>query len=118
MPKEKGLNILITGASRGIGNAIAKKICLRTNKLFLTSKHVETLDKAIKELEAIYDGKIYCCNLDQADALNASEFLLNWINMKATHLDAVILCAGNFIDGKIQDIESHDFIENMNTNFF
>lgn len=118
MPKQKGLNILITGASRGIGNAIAKKICLRANNLFLTSKHIEILEKAVKEIETIYNGAIYYCNLNQSDALNTSEYLVEWINTKATHLDAVILCAGSFIDGKIQDVESYDFVESMNINFF
>ena len=49
MPKD--LNILITGASRGIGNAIAKKISSRANKLFLTSKYSVTIDKAVDELK-------------------------------------------------------------------
>ncbi len=51
---QKGLRILITGASRGIGYAIAKKVCLIAEKLLLTSKYPETIAKAVREFRCNY----------------------------------------------------------------
>lgn len=115
MPKD--LNILITGASRGIGNAIAKKISSRANKLFLTSKYSVTIDKAVDELETFFNGDIYCFNVDQADSANAADKFGDWLRKNTDYLDAVILCAGDFVEGKLQEVEKDDFIKNMNTNF-
>lgn len=115
MPKD--LNILITGASRGIGNAIAKKISSRSNKLFLTSKYPTTIDKAVDELKTFFNGEIYCFNVDQADSANAADKFGNWLRKSTDYLDAAILCAGDFVEGKLQEVEKDDFIRNMNTNF-
>lgn len=113
----RNLNILITGASRGIGNSIAKQMTKRANKMFLTSKHLETINKAAEELCTIFHGEIYCHSIDQADSINAAKQIGNWVKEKTECLDAVILCAGDFVEGKIQDVEINDFIGNMNTNF-
>lgn len=113
----KNLNILITGASRGIGNAIAKKISSRADKLFLTSKYSATIDKAVHELKTFFDGDIYCFNMDQADAVNAVDEFGDWLRKNTDYLDAVILCAGDFVEGKLQEVKKDDFIKNMNTNF-
>lgn len=112
----KNLNILITGASRGIGNAIAKKISSRADKLFLTSKYSATIDNAVKELTTFFNGSIYCFNMDQADSTNAANKFGEWVRENTDCLDAVILCAGDFVEGKLQEVEKDDFIKNMNTN--
>ena len=106
MPKD--LNILITGASRGIGNAIAKKISSRANKLFLTSKYSVTIDKAVDELKTFFNGDIYCFNVDQADSANAADKFGDWLRKNTDYLDAVILCAGDFVEGKLQEVEKNN----------
>jgi short-subunit dehydrogenase len=44
------MNIVITGASKGIGFAIAKKFAAHGHHLFLTSKTAADLIKAVDEL--------------------------------------------------------------------
>ena len=45
-------NILITGASRGMGFAIAKQLCGMSQNLLLTAKSPDNLRKATNELAA------------------------------------------------------------------
>ena len=115
---QKGLNILITGASRGIGNAIAKKVSSRSYKLLLTSKYPTTINKAVKELKTIFNGEILYFNMNQEDSINAAKKFGKWVRENTKSLDAVILCAGDFIEGNLQEVKKEDFIKNMNTNFF
>ena len=61
----ENLNILITGASRGIGNAIACAIAHRAENLIVTSQHSETLKKGIEKIRKGYDGVIHQYNVDQ-----------------------------------------------------
>lgn len=114
---QKNLRILITGASRGIGYAIAKKVCLRAEKLLLTSKYPETIDKAVREIKEFFNGEISYFNMDQANAVESSEKFGTWIKEKTNYLDAIILCAGDFVEGKIQEVDRNDFIRNMDVNF-
>lgn len=115
---QNNLRIMITGASRGIGKSIAKKVCLRADKLFLTSKNNATLEIAAKEIKSFFNGEIKCFNIDQKDAEKSSTVFGAWIKDNTDYLDAIILCAGNFIEGKLQEINKDDFINNMNINFF
>ena len=115
---EKKLRILITGASRGIGYATAAKLCARSQKLFVTAKHSSTIEKAVQSLRSLCSGEICFFNFDQADSKLSSEKLKDWINKKTDYLDAIILCAGDYVEGKIQNINDSDFINNMNTNFY
>lgn len=114
---QKGLNILITGASRGMGNSIAKKISHRADTLILTSKHASTLNRAIEEIRTLFEGTIYSFNIDHANASEAAEEFGCWVNNKIEYLDALILCAGDYVEGKLQEVEENDFVKNMNTNF-
>lgn len=43
------LNILVTGASRGIGNAIAKSISHRAQKLLVVSHYPDSLNEGVKK---------------------------------------------------------------------
>lgn len=111
------LRILITGASRGMGKAIAQRLCLRAEKMLLTSKQSGTLDKAITEINTLFKGEVSCFNVDQAMAKEESKRLCGWVREQTDYLDAVILCAGDFVEGKIQEVSIDDFEKNMNVNF-
>lgn len=113
----KGFNILITGASRGMGNSIAKKISHRADTLILTSKHASTLNRAVEEIKTFFEGTIYSFNFDQANASKIAKEFGDWVKNKVKYLDALILCAGDYIEGKLQEVDENDFVENMNINF-
>lgn len=113
----ENLNILITGASRGIGNAIACAIAHRAENLIVTSQHSETLKKGIEKIRKGYDGVIHQYNVDQSLGETAADELSKWVQGRVERIDALILCAGNFFEGALESISDDEFSNTMNTNF-
>jgi NAD(P)-dependent dehydrogenase (short-subunit alcohol dehydrogenase family) len=68
----KGKSALITGASRGIGRAIAERLAEEGCHLHLASRSAEDLQTAQNELAAKYDVevKIYPMDLSQSSNIN------------------------------------------------
>lgn len=113
----KNLNILVTGASRGIGNAIASTIAFRAQNLLLTSLHPEQMDIGVNEVKKKCGGDIYTLNIDQSQSLSAAETVSNWANTLVNHIDVLILCAGNYFEGSLMEIPDNQFQNTLNTNF-
>lgn len=87
-------NILITGASRGIGEQIAKEFKNEGYNLFLTSRNEELLKRILHEVKAIN----YCiCDLSSKDDL---EKLAKFI--EENQIDILINNAGEYIYGEIE----------------
>lgn len=108
---------LITGASRGIGNAIAQKVAHRAETLLVCSKNESTLKNGIGKIRALYDGCIKPYNIDQSKGEFAAKDLALWVKENVSSIDAVILCAGNFYEDEIETISSDTFEDTLNTNF-
>lgn len=113
----EGKNILVTGASRGMGNAIAKKISHRCNKLLVTSSCEKTLQRAFKEIGENYSGELFGCFSDNNFPRESAKKIGDWANECVDHLDALVLNAGMFIEGAICEIDDDSFISNFNVNF-
>lgn len=113
----KKYNILITGASRGIGNAITKRIVHYAENIFATSNYQYTLEKGLAEIEKQFSGNIYRFNMDQSEGEEAAEKLYNWLNSNTEIIDIAVLCAGNFFEGALCEIGSKEFNNTLNTNF-
>lgn len=108
---------MVTGASRGIGLAISKKLSVRCSNLLITCNRESSLNKGIDSLTQHYDGNIHGLTIDQADPKTAAQKLERWAKATIDHLDAVILSAGIFIEGELCEINYETFSRNMNTNF-
>ena len=113
----KDYNILVTGASRGIGFAIAKKLSGRCANLLITSKEDATLKLGIKEIGRYYRGNLFGTHFDQSNALESSKMLYAWVKSKVNYLDAIVLSAGIFIEGSTYEMDNVSFSRNMDTNF-
>lgn len=85
-------NILITGASSGIGKALALKYSQMADNLFLTGRDSKRLDEVKKRCHELNQINIFCKVIDVKDA-NAMK---NWVDEIETKyaLDLVIACAG------------------------
>jgi len=89
-------NILVTGASKGIGKQIAKGLQKEGHNLFLTSRNVDLLKTVSKEVNA---KAYFICDLTSKNELeNLAEFI------RQNSIDILVNNAGEYIYGKIEEM--------------
>lgn len=102
-------NILITGASKGIGKEIAKGLKDREYNVFLTSRNEKLLKDISKEIGA--KSYLACDLTSQSDLENLSNFI------NENSIDILINNAGEYIYGAIDEMNydkiSHIFATNL-----
>ena len=106
-----GLNVLITGASRGIGKAIATIFAANGKSLFLSSRNEVALYKSMEELQTSYPSILIKAKaFDLSKKENAKE-LGNWC-LKYGTPDIIVNNAGLFEPGKVHN-EPEGSLENQ-----
>ena len=98
------MNVIITGASKGIGLAIAKKFALKGFDLALCSRSIEELDIVANQLKKEYSINVIYKAVDLSkknEAIDFGNFVLN----KWKKIDVLINNAGIYIGGEISNEE-------------
>lgn len=93
MPDLKGKNAIITGASKGIGNAIATRLAENGINLVLAARTKETLDKAVDEITKKFKVKVIGVPTDVAK-LEDLKNLVNAALKEFGHIDILLNNAG------------------------
>jgi short-subunit dehydrogenase len=106
------MNAVITGASRGMGMAIAKIFATHGYNLFLCSRNENNLLEANEELKMQFpnitiDGKAF--DLGKKEQ---AQLFGQWINNTVDGIDVLVNNAGTFIPGNIWD-EPEGALETM-----
>lgn len=108
--------VLITGASSGIGEALARELARRGAKLVLAARRVERLESLARELSSDGSRAVACvCDVtvdgdaEKAVALARSVF---------GSLDVVIANAGFGIVGNVERLSLEDYRRQFETNVF
>lgn len=92
--KVDGCNVLITGASAGIGREFACQLAGRANSLILIARRQQRLNELRDELEQQYPKlRVFIGNTDLADLVQLNE-LLAWLDRESIHVDLLINNAG------------------------
>ena len=105
-------NVLITGASRGIGKSIAKAFAMQGDNLILTCLNsIEDLEKYAAELEKEFGIRVRAAKCDMSD-YEAVKALFTDIN----ELDILINNAGVAYIGLLTDMEKKDWDKVLGTN--
>ncbi|MBK8721877.1 MAG: SDR family NAD(P)-dependent oxidoreductase [Saprospiraceae bacterium] len=98
------MNVIITGASKGIGLAIAKKFALKGFDLALCSRSIEELEIVANQLKKEYSINVIYKAVDLSkknEAIDFGNFVLNqW-----EKIDVLINNAGIYIGGEISNEE-------------
>lgn len=102
--------VLITGASRGIGFAIAKSLESEFENMILVARHKETLDKAAGQLKG---PKIFKYVVDLEDEKELLKFAKE-INKKFKSLDVLVNNAGVYIGRRFINEPTEEIIRILN----
>jgi short-subunit dehydrogenase len=105
------MNIIITGASRGIGKAVAEAFAGEGASLFLCSRGEGALNRTAEELRTAYPScAVSTLAADLSDKEGAVRFG-NWC-LESGVPDVVVNNAGSFLPGNIHD-EPEGHLESM-----
>lgn len=112
------MNVFITGASRGIGKAIAELYAANGYNIFITSKNEFTLYKTLEELVTKYahvtiKAKAFDLSVKE-EAIKAGK----WMIEVGGAPDIVVNNAGMFVPGSVHDEPDGNLESQMATNLF
>lgn len=103
---------VITGASRGIGKAVAKIFALHGYDLFLCSKSEENLLGTVEELQTAYPNiSVQAKAFDMGEKQQAVLFG-EWVLTNTDRIDVLVNNAGSFVQGNVSD-EPEGALEKM-----
>lgn len=114
------MNIVITGASRGIGKAITTEFASdkQGHAFYLCAKNKETLELTAKELQARFPRtNIFTKACDLSIKEEAQEFG-QWIVESEQKIDILINNAGSFVGSNVHDEEDGSLEMMINTNLY
>jgi short-subunit dehydrogenase len=105
-------NVVITGASRGIGKTLAEKFYTAGYNLLVCSRNEKQLSALAEELKLKTAGNaINFYAADLSDKKQAREFG-NWVLQQNVTVDILINNAGQFLPGSIYN-EEEDILDRM-----
>jgi NAD(P)-dependent dehydrogenase (short-subunit alcohol dehydrogenase family) len=109
-----GQIVLVSGASRGIGRAIARGFAERGATVVITGRVAETLEKTAREI-CPPGGTVRAQVCDAGDA-QALQRLADDVAGEFGRIDTLVNCAGVNKRRKVQDYdeETYDYITNIN----
>ncbi len=106
---------VVTGASSGLGEAIARTLAARGAQLVLVARHLERLEQTADTLRAL-GGKVLAVGADltvQQDVDN----LIQQVVLRFGQVDFLCNCAGRSSRGAILDTTPEDFQQLLDINF-
>lgn len=111
------MNVVVTGASRGIGFAIAEIFAQNGHHLFLTSQNEMKLYRAVETLQTKYNGvEIFAKAFDLSVKENALAFG-DWCLQK-TIPDVLVNNAGTYQPGNVIDEADENLEKQIATNLY
>ncbi|WP_280336399.1 SDR family oxidoreductase [Nocardia wallacei] len=116
--KLRGRNVLITGASSGIGLATAHAVARRGAKVLMVARNLDELEAAAAAVRAESGAaQAYSCDITDEKAV---ELLVKQVLADHDHVDYVVNNAGRSIRRSVLESTDrmHDFERTMAVNYF
>src|SRR5687767_13909180 len=106
------MNAVITGASRGIGKAVAQIFAVHGYNLFLSSKTEATLLQMVEELQTKFPNISIDAKAFDLGKKEEAHLFGEWVANNAESIDVLVNNAGTFIQGNISN-EPDDALDQM-----
>ena len=103
----KNKNVLITGATGGVGVELCSQFKESGANLFITSKNHNRIQKLGEKLE---------CEYVESDFNIGTEDLISYIRNTIGTIDILVNCAGVFISNELSELTIEDFDTIFNIN--
>src|SRR3972149_10312787 len=110
-------NIVITGASRGLGRELAKKLSLSRPNLILVARSIDELEIVQKEIPEQTGKSPLVIKCDVSDE-NEVKNLTGIIRDKYNHIDILVNNAGIGIHRESEVIENNEMRKLFEINFY
>jgi NAD(P)-dependent dehydrogenase (short-subunit alcohol dehydrogenase family) len=111
----EGRVAVVTGASRGIGFAIAEALASRGCSVVISARHVSSLEEAATKL-AVFDAKVVPYECDIRDEL-AVQRLFTFVTDEFGHLDFLVNNAGIYGPAQpVGDVDPAGWRDALDTN--
>ncbi len=112
------MNIVITGASKGLGKAIAEKFAETGHTLFLCSRNEFELYKMMDELLTLYpQASVKAKPVDLGRKNEVMDFA-QWILQNTNAVDILVNNAGQFIPGSVYNEEEGSLEKMIGVNLY
>ena len=111
------MNVLITGASRGIGKSLAEHFAIEGANLFLCSRNMEKTLAWQQELMRRHDISITSFNADLGEEKGMQDFI-EQLNRSVDHIDVLINNAGIYEPGSVHNEPEGLLQRMMNLNLY
>jgi NADP-dependent 3-hydroxy acid dehydrogenase YdfG len=112
METVKGKNILITGATGGIGSATVKLLSGSGATIFIAGRNKEKLDQLANEC-AIPSQQVFSFDMQNESSI---EKMANTIHEQISQLDILINASGIGIIKPLENLTTEDFIQTIHIN--
>lgn len=112
------MNVVITGASRGIGKAIAEIFAANGHGLLLSSKNEIALYKAVAELQEKYPTVSIKAKAKDLSKREQVDDFGKWVLENNFNIDVLVNNAGNFLPGSVHNEEEGCLEEMIATNLY
>lgn len=110
-------NIVISGASKGIGKAIAEKFAAEKNNILICSRNEKVLTDTTNDLNKKYGNRVKCFAADLTDKNDVLKFT-HWLLDQGEGIDVLVNNAGDFIPGSIYNEEEGTLEKMIKVNLF
>ena len=111
-----GRVVLLTGGSRGLGLALARRLVAENARVAMCARDHDTLERAREDLERL-GGSVLAlpCDVTDRDAVTR---MVQEVTDRLGQIDALINNAGTIAVGPVETMDVEDFSRAMNVNFW
>lgn len=112
------MNAVITGASRGIGKAIASVFARHGYNLLLNARSEDKLLQTVEELKTAFPNIAIGAKAMDLSRRQEARLFGEWVLQQADTIDVLVNNAGSFLPGNVSDEAEGTLEQMMDTNLY